>query len=109
MTEKTMKQVLPYIIIIFALLIAGGIYLQAHHTASLTPTIQNNQPAEGKIKLGGYGPAPEFAGINHWLNSQPLTLADLKGKVVLVDFWTYSCINCIRTLPYITKWYDTYK
>jgi cytochrome c biogenesis protein CcdA/thiol-disulfide isomerase/thioredoxin len=62
-----------------------------------------------KIKLGNYGKAPEFAGISHWLNSDPVTIASLKGKVVLVDFWTYSCINCIRTLPYVTKWYDTYK
>lgn len=56
------------------------------------------------------GPAPEFAGISHWLNTDhPLTLSELRGKVVLVDFWTYSCINCIRTLPYVTKLYDTYK
>lgn len=55
------------------------------------------------------GPAPEFTGIATWLNSDPLTLQDLKGKVVLVDFWTYSCINCIRTLPYVTSWYETYK
>lgn len=59
--------------------------------------------------LQNYGKAPEFTGIDHWLNSDPLTIAGLKGKVVLVDFWTYSCINCIRTLPFVTKWYDTYK
>ena len=53
--------------------------------------------------------APEFQGISTWLNSPPLSMAGLKGKVVLVDFWTYTCINCIRTLPYVTKWYDTYK
>lgn len=62
-----------------------------------------------KIKLSNYGAAPEFAGITNWLNSNPLTKEQLKGKVVLIDFWTYSCINCIRTLPYVTKWYDTYK
>jgi thiol-disulfide isomerase/thioredoxin len=54
-------------------------------------------------------PAPEFAGISNWLNSPPLTMAGLKGKVVLVQFWTYSCINCLRTLPYVTKWYEQYK
>lgn len=54
-------------------------------------------------------PAPEFSGIEAWLNSQSLTMARLKGKVVLVDFWTYSCINCVRTLPYITKWDRTYR
>ena len=62
-----------------------------------------------KTALGNYGPAPEFTGIDKWLNGSPQTIAGLKGKVVLVDFWTYSCINCIRTLPYVTKWYDTYK
>jgi len=55
------------------------------------------------------GPAPEFTGISAWLNSPPLTMASLKGSVVLIQFWTYSCINCLRTLPYVTKWYETYK
>jgi thiol-disulfide isomerase/thioredoxin len=53
--------------------------------------------------------APELVGITHWINSKPLSLNDLKGKVVLIDFWTYSCINCIRTLPHIKEWYSTYK
>ncbi len=53
--------------------------------------------------------APEFVGLNDWINSKPLTKADLKGKVVLVDFWTYSCINCIRNNPYLVDWYNTYK
>jgi thiol-disulfide isomerase/thioredoxin len=57
----------------------------------------------------GSGPlAPDFAGIDHWLNSSPLTMSGLRGKVVLVDFWTYSCINCIRTLPYVESWYQKY-
>src|SRR5690348_5726655 len=56
-----------------------------------------------------YGEAPEITGIDRWLNSEPLTIGGLKGKVVLVDFWTYSCINCLRTLPYVTRWYDKYK
>lgn len=55
-------------------------------------------------------PAPEIAGIGGWLNSDnPITMKSLRGKVVLVDFWTYSCINCIRTLPFVTSWYDKYK
>jgi thiol-disulfide isomerase/thioredoxin len=45
--------------------------------------------------------APNFVGINKWFNSQPLDLADLRGKVVLVDFWTYGCVNCVNTLPHI--------
>ncbi len=59
------------------------------------------------------GRAPEFTGITKWLNLPPgkqtLTIADLKGKVVLIDFWTYTCINCIRTLPHVTGWYEKYK
>lgn len=66
-----------------------------------------NVPEENQ--LADRGKAPEFTGISHWLNSSPLTLENLHGKVVLVDFWTYSCINCVRTLPYLTRWYDTYK
>jgi cytochrome c biogenesis protein CcdA/thiol-disulfide isomerase/thioredoxin len=61
--------------------------------------------------LRNFGPAPDFTGISRWLNtpgSRPLTLAGLRGKVVLVDFWTYSCVNCIRTLPYLKAWYARY-
>ena len=54
-------------------------------------------------------PAPEISTTGEWLNSAPLSSKDLKGKVVLVDFWTYSCINCLRTLPYITSWHERYK
>lgn len=53
--------------------------------------------------------APEIRDIATWINSDPQTIASLKGKVVLIDFWTYSCINCIRTQPYLNKWYDKYK
>jgi cytochrome c biogenesis protein CcdA/thiol-disulfide isomerase/thioredoxin len=60
-------------------------------------------------KLPVLGTAPEFAGLGTWHNSAPLTMAGLKGKVVLVDFWTYSCINCIRTLPYIEGYAEKYK
>ena len=52
--------------------------------------------------------APELAGISSWINSEPFTLADQRGKVVLVDFWTYSCINCIRTFPFLKDWHDKY-
>jgi len=54
--------------------------------------------------------APDFVGITKWLNvPSPISMKDLRGKVVLVDFWTYTCINCIRTLPHLTAWYDKYK
>jgi cytochrome c biogenesis protein CcdA/thiol-disulfide isomerase/thioredoxin len=55
------------------------------------------------------GEFPLLAGATGWLNSKPLSVQSLRGKVVLVDFWTYSCINCIRTLPYVRGWYDKYK
>ena len=58
--------------------------------------------------LRDYGPAPDFTGITTWLNSPPLTLGRLRGKVVLVDFWTYSCINCLRTLPHVKAWAAKY-
>jgi thiol-disulfide isomerase/thioredoxin len=53
--------------------------------------------------------APELRNISDWINSEPQTLANLKGSVVLVDFWTYSCINCQRTQPYLNAWYEKYK
>lgn len=54
--------------------------------------------------------APEIPlSLKNWINSNPLTMASLKGKVVLIDFWTYSCINCQRTLPYITAWDEKYR
>jgi thiol-disulfide isomerase/thioredoxin len=52
--------------------------------------------------------APEFKAVSGYINTSPITLKDLKGKVVLVDFWTYSCINCIRTLPYLVDWNSKY-
>jgi thiol-disulfide isomerase/thioredoxin len=53
--------------------------------------------------------APNFVGIKTWLNSAPLNIAELRDKVVLVDFWTYGCYNCVNTLPHVTRLYDTYK
>ena len=58
-------------------------------------------PVEGEL--------PSLAGATDWINTAPLTASSLRGKVVLVDFWTYSCINCIRALPYVRAWADKYK
>ena len=61
--------------------------------------------------LSECGKAPEFQGITAWLNTpgdRPLTMSSLRGKVVLIDFWTYSCINCQRTLPHVEAWYQRY-
>jgi thiol-disulfide isomerase/thioredoxin len=54
-------------------------------------------------------PAPDFVGGGAWLNTEPLTLTGLRGKVVLVDFWTYGCINCRNTLPAMRSWWDSYR
>ena len=61
--------------------------------------------------LANCGPAPDLIGIDTWINTQdgtPVTIAALKGKVVLVDFWTFACVNCQHVLPAVTAWYDTY-
>jgi cytochrome c biogenesis protein CcdA/thiol-disulfide isomerase/thioredoxin len=65
------------------------------------PKVGEPMPVEGDV--------PSLDGASQWLNSPPLTAPSLRGKVVLVDFWTYSCINCIRSLPYVRGWADKYK
>ena len=73
--------------------------------------IESTKPSVSRAKSesGLYPSAPEFVGIAKWINSEPLKIEELKGKVVLVDFWTYTCVNCIRTLPYLNEWYEKYK
>ncbi len=61
------------------------------------------------LALRDEGAIAPLAGATEWINSPPLTAEGLRGKVVLVDFWTYSCINCLRTLPYVRAWADKYK
>lgn len=73
-----------------------------------TNSQSNNGASERMFNVTPYD-APELRDIASWINSDPQTLADLKGKVVLIDFWTYSCINCIRTQPYLNAWHDKYK
>jgi thiol-disulfide isomerase/thioredoxin len=53
--------------------------------------------------------APDFTGISNWFNSAPLNMAKLRGKMVLVDFWTYGCVNCVNTLPHVTELYAKYR
>ena len=62
-----------------------------------------------EARLDDFGVAPEFQAIQGWINSEPLSMASLRGKVVLLDFWTYSCINCLRTLPHLKAWDDAYR
>jgi cytochrome c biogenesis protein CcdA/thiol-disulfide isomerase/thioredoxin len=69
-------------------------------------------PGVAAPTLHDYGAAPDFVGTEDWFNTpgdRPLTLAGLRGRVVLIDFWTYTCINCIRTLPYLEAWDHRYR
>ena len=65
--------------------------------------------AMGELVLPSQGELPPLDGLGPWYNSSPLTREQLRGKVVLVDFWTYSCINCLRAIPYVRAWYDKYR
>ena len=73
---------------------------------SATPAVT---AAESQALLADEGPMPELNGAVAWLNSSPLTRDSLRSKVVLIDFWTYSCINCLRALPYVEGWAEKYK
>jgi thiol-disulfide isomerase/thioredoxin len=83
-----------------------------HLPQSTNPNLDNQEWNRTKVNVraqdGKTTPLPEFAGISTWLNSPPLTTANLQGKVVLVQIWTFACINCQRTLPYVTRWHQDY-
>ena len=74
---------------------------------ALLDQLSSNAHAGAPI-LSDLGPAPTLAGATQWLNGPALDLADLRGKVVLVDFWTYDCINCRNSLPYVNQWAQRY-
>ena len=105
---EAVRKTFGVIILLAVGFIASGVDAQSLLTKS-TPIAMTTKSAGLQDALPNPYPAPEFVGIQAWLNSNPRTMASLKGKVVLIDFWTYSCINCVRTLPYITKWDRTYR
>jgi len=73
---------------------------------------QLNNCTDGASQLENCGPAPDIKGIEAWLNTpgnKPIDLASLRGRVVLIDFWAYSCINCQRAIPHVVGWYQAYK
>jgi cytochrome c biogenesis protein CcdA/thiol-disulfide isomerase/thioredoxin len=93
------------------ILLSVGLMIYQDSFSTSTFSINSSDQSTSQTGLiGGVTPypAPPIVGATGWINSPPLKLSDLKGKVVLIDFWTYSCINCVRTLPYVTGWYAKY-
>ncbi len=102
------KIILLFIVIIF---IIGGIYyLEKTKIKTLQEDKDYIQNISEELK-NGYKKAPELTGISGYLNTEKITIRNItkQGKVVLVDFWTYTCINCIRTFPYLTSWDEKYR
>ena len=101
------------LIVALVLIIAAIAYVESTKPAIAQNPAQSLAQQAGSVQVQGgqppYPPAPEFSGVSGYINAPAnLTMASLRGKVVLVDFWTYSCINCIRTLPYLESWYEKY-
>src|SRR6202000_427156 len=92
-SQKQVLRWFPLVAAICLLLITGHIAAKAQDAPSII----------------GSSPLGSLTGATDWINSKPLTAKDLKGKVVLVDFWAYSCINCIRAVPYVRAWAEKYK
>ncbi|HLC60631.1 MAG TPA: redoxin family protein [Candidatus Nanoarchaeia archaeon] len=95
----------PFVtLIVVVFVVAAIIFIEMQK-----PSINFANNATTEDKNSKYPKAPDFVGIDKWINSEPLKMESLKGKVVLVDFWTYTCINCIRTLPYLKDWDAKYR
>ena len=88
-------------------ILASGVGAQLEALAEDKTVLQQITPVT--LRLPVEGALPSLGGATGWLNSQPLTAAGLRGKVVLIEFWTYSCINWLRTLPYVRAWAEKYK
>ena len=88
------------------LLAAAIAYGVISRNQSITPAAAGSSSASS-LPVGPQ--APDFTGITGWVNSRPLALQELRGKVVLVDFWTFSCINCQRTIPVLRTWWQRYQ
>ena len=99
----------PFVTLIVVVLIAASIIFIKAQNPDLIKFNLKNANVTNKEKGSKYPRAPDFTGIEKWINSEPLKIEQLRGKVVLVDFWTYTCINCIRTLPYLKEWDKKYR
>src|SRR5207247_6460945 len=84
-----------------AMTVAGAQLGMIGSANAQSSTIKPQLPIEGEL--------PSLGSATEWLNSPPLTAAGLRGKVVLIDFWTYTCINWLRSLPYVRAWAEKYK
>lgn len=102
------RKAIGMVMLLAVISIASGVDAQTFFGTS-SKQVENGEALQLQEALQEPYIAPEFAGIEQWMNSKPLTMESLKGKVVLVDFWTYSCINCVRTLPYIVQWDKKYR
>jgi cytochrome c biogenesis protein CcdA/thiol-disulfide isomerase/thioredoxin len=119
---ETTRRVAGAVIAVTALAIALGADTRftttvPGYTEALQKRVERNGTAERELRdltnsgavAANASPAPEVRGIAEWINSKPLTLRQLRGKVVLIDFWTYSCVNCLRTLPHLKAWDTAYR
>ena len=97
------------IIVVFGLIVLLLIVFTLAFPVPMQESLSNNISSAEKSSLPNLGAAPELTGTQGWINSEPLKIEELKGKVVMIDFWTYSCINCIRTLPYLKSWDEKYR
>ena len=115
-----MKRLIITILVLITLGAGGFLVLDSRKDKdSVLSSIFNQRPVpeqkpdEVKVKEPKFinqGTAPEFSGITKWLNTEkPIVMTEQQGKVVLINFWTYSSINCINSLPHINKWYEEYK
>ncbi|WP_423598473.1 thioredoxin family protein [Roseateles sp. MS654] len=102
MSATTRSSVLPLLLAGAAAAAAVALSLPATTTDASAASLLGGAGMNGK-------PAPAFDGIQTWINSPPLSMDSLRGKVVLVDFWTYTCINCLNQLPYVKAWHEKYK
>ena len=90
-------------------MMSGSNAMMASGNAMMASNDAMKADAKGTAALPVEGAGPSLDGAVQWLNSPPLTMQALRGKVVLIDFWTYSCINCLRALPYVRAWAEKYK
>ncbi len=98
-----------YLLVAVALVaIAAAAVTVASRTDPAAISGTSTVSSEDDLPVLKTGPAPSLDAGLGWVNSKPLKTADLKGKVVVYDFWTYSCVNCVRTLPYLRAWHERY-